>query len=93
VADSEGGIPVPEFDPDGPQLIYVQIADHVQKRIEAGDLRPGERLPPERELATDVYKVAPMTLRRAMQELRERGLIETIWGRGTFVKARGGGGR
>lgn len=68
--------PVPEFDPEGPDLVYVLVADHLQTRIERGDLKPGQRLPPERELA-DEYMVAYLTMRRATRELRERGLIRT----------------
>jgi len=45
---------------------------------------PGARLPAERGLATD-YGVAHDTVRRATALLRERGLILTITGRGTFV--------
>lgn len=76
--------PVPEFDPEGPDLVYVLVADHMQTRIERGDLKPGQRLPPERELA-DEYRVAYLTMRRATRELRERGLIRTVHGKGTFV--------
>lgn len=64
------------------------VANHVAARIASGDLRPGERLTPERELAAE-YRVAYLTVRRAMQELRERGLIVTVHGRGTFVRPAG----
>jgi GntR family transcriptional regulator len=47
-------------------------------------LAPGARLRAERELA-EHYEVAYGTVRRAMEVLRERRLIETIHGRGTFV--------
>jgi DNA-binding GntR family transcriptional regulator len=48
--------------------------------------RPGQPPPrSERDLA-EYYGVAYATVRRAMQVLRERGLIETIHGRGTYVK-------
>jgi len=43
------------------------------------------RLRAERDLAT-YYEVSYGTVRRAMEVLRERGLIETIHGRGTFVR-------
>lgn len=75
---------VPAFDPAGPQLIYVALADHIAARIASGELRPGARLPAERDLAAE-YGVAYMTVRRAAGELRERGLIVTIHGRGTYV--------
>ncbi|MFF5264236.1 GntR family transcriptional regulator [Actinomadura viridis] len=75
---------LPEFDPQGPQLVYMAFADHIAARIAAGDLVPGSRLPPERDLASE-YGIAYMTVRRGMQELRERGLITTVHGKGTFV--------
>lgn len=79
--------PVPEFDPEGPDLVYALVADHIQARIEHGELKPGQRLPPERVLAEE-YRVAYLTMRRATRELRERGLIRTIHGKGTFVNPR-----
>jgi DNA-binding GntR family transcriptional regulator len=75
---------VPDFNPQGSQLIYVAVADHVEARIRTGELQPGARLPAERDLAQE-YGVAYLTVRRAAQVLRERGLIETVHGRGTFV--------
>ncbi|MWA05540.1 GntR family transcriptional regulator [Actinomadura sp. LD22] len=62
----------------------MQVANHIAARIEAGELRPGARLPAERDLAVE-YGVAYLTVRRAAQELRERGLIVTVIGRGTSV--------
>lgn len=83
-------VDVPEFSPDGPELFYMAVANHLAARIAAGELQPGERLTPERELAAE-YGVAYLTIRRAMQELRERGLIVTVHGRGTFVARDPGG--
>ncbi len=80
----------PAIDPNAPKLIYVQVADHLTARIEAGDLQPGARLPAERDLATE-YGVSYDTIRRATALLRERGLILTIVGRGTFVTPAPGG--
>jgi DNA-binding GntR family transcriptional regulator len=77
----------PEIDSSGPQLVYVQVADHLAGRIQRGELAPGSRLPPERELAA-FYGVAYDTVRRATSLLRERGLIVTVHGRGTFVAER-----
>jgi len=75
---------VPDFNPQGPQLVYVALADHIAARIAVGELRPGMRLPAERALAEE-YGVAYMTVRRATAVLRERGLIVTVHGKGTFV--------
>ena len=70
--------------PGRPQLEYVRVADALAARIASGELAPGARLPAEPVLATE-YGVAFGTIRRAMDVLRERGLIVTIWGKGTFV--------
>ncbi|MFF9853760.1 GntR family transcriptional regulator [Streptomyces litmocidini] len=75
---------IPEFNPQGPQLVYVAVADHIAARIAAGELPAGARLPAERDLAKE-YGVAYLTVRRAAGVLRERGLILTVHGKGTFV--------
>ena len=74
----------PPIDPDAPKLVYLQLADHITARIAAGELAPGARLPAERDLAAE-YGVSYDTVRRATAVLRDRGLILTIVGRGTFV--------
>lgn len=77
---------VPEFDPDagGPAYTYVRVADHIALRIAAGELAPGARLPGERDLTAE-YGVALGTIRRAVEELRERGLVVTLPSKGTFI--------
>ncbi len=77
----------PVIDTTGPELVYMQVANHLAGRIESGELAPGARLEPERELAR-FYGVAYDTIRRATAELRQRGLIVTVHGRGTFVSQR-----
>ncbi|WP_041442915.1 GntR family transcriptional regulator [Thermomonospora curvata] len=78
---------VPPFqaDPEGPTYVYVQVADHIAARVAAGDLVPGQRLPAERDLALE-YGVAYLTIRRAMRELRERGLVITVPAKGNFIQ-------
>jgi DNA-binding GntR family transcriptional regulator len=74
-----------EVDPIGnPDYVYVQAADAIAARIEAGEIT--HRLPAERDLAKELG-VAYQTLRHSMKVLRERGLIITRQGRGTFVSA------
>ncbi len=72
---------------DGPTLRYMAVADHIAGLVDSGQLRVGAKLASERELAEE-YGVAYMTVRRAMKELRERGVIVTVHGRGTFVAER-----
>ena len=63
---------------------YAQIEDQLAARIESGELREGERLPPERDLAEGLG-VSRMTVRQALTSLASRGLVERGVGRGTFV--------
>lgn len=77
-------MPVPPFEPTPLRLIYEQVAEHIAMRIEADDLQRGQRMAPERDLAVE-YGVAYNTIRKAMEILRNRGLIITMHGRGTYV--------
>lgn len=63
-----------------------QVIQRISEAISSGVLNPGDRLPPEAELAEQL-EVAQMTLRQALDILRSRGYIETIRGRngGSFV--------
>lgn len=61
---------------------YQQSADIIAARIAAGQY--AVNLPGERDLAEE-FGVADITMRHAMAILRERGLIVSIHGRGTFV--------
>jgi GntR family transcriptional regulator len=63
---------------------YRRIAADLTAQIRAGQYRPGDALPPQRELSTR-YGVTLMTLRQALQELRDSGLIVQQPGRGTYV--------
>jgi GntR family transcriptional regulator len=70
-------------DPFGVEYAYVQVADDVQRRITEGEIPA--KLPSERSFAEE-YGVAYTTVRHAMAVLRERGIIVTVHGRGTYVK-------
>jgi GntR family transcriptional regulator len=65
-------------------LAYMRVADDIAGRITSGELAKGARIRSERDLA-EYYGVSYGTVRRAMEVLRERELITTIHGRGTFV--------
>ncbi len=75
----------PDIVHEGPVPIYVQIVRYVTSHIEDGTWQPGHRLPAERAMAAE-WGVAYLTIRRAMAELRERGLIVSVQGRGTYVR-------
>lgn len=68
------------------QKLNEQIAEMIQQQITHGKLKPGDRLPPERELAT-LLRVNRATVREAIHLLSERGLVERKNGRGTRIMA------
>lgn len=72
---------------DGPVPVYVQIADYVEADIKAGHLQPHDRIPTENDMHTE-WGVARTTARRAVNLLRERGLVYTVAQRGTFVNSK-----
>ena len=74
----------PSFDADSLTPLYVQAADYIAARIAAGELKSGMRLPAERDLA-EQWGIAYQTVRRTMRELRERGLVGSRAGKGTYV--------
>ncbi|AUZ87939.1 FadR/GntR family transcriptional regulator [Arthrobacter sp. TmT3-37] len=62
------------------------IVDRISKAISLGLLKVGERLPPETALS-EMFGVAPSTLREALSDLRQQGIVATRRGRsgGTFI--------
>ena len=71
-----------------PKRISDEIFEQIRKLIVEGKLRPGDKLPPERELAAQMGVSRP-TLREAINKLEARGLLEQRQGGGTFVKSLG----
>jgi GntR family transcriptional regulator len=67
--------------------IYRQIMRQITDAIAVGRLAPGDKLPSHRELSEQLV-VAPLTVKKAYDELELAGFLETQRGRGTFVKAR-----
>lgn len=55
---------------------YRQLADHYRERIEAGTLRPGDRIPSVLAMAAEAG-VSPGTAHKAARWLREAGLVQT----------------
>lgn len=64
--------------------LYEQIVQQVEESIHKGALKPGDQLPPERELA-EQFGVSRTAVREAVKALREKGLVEAYPGRGTFI--------
>jgi GntR family transcriptional regulator len=67
-----------------PIPLYYQIVEYLRDRITAGELLPGEQLPPERELSKQ-FGVSRMTARQAIAYLVNDGVLEVRHGQGTFV--------
>src|SRR6204780_4608939 len=64
--------------------VYKKIQNSIRKRIEADQLRPGDSVASERELAK-AHKVSLMTARHALAGLEREGIVERRRGAGTFV--------
>lgn len=66
------------------ERLYEQIVEQIEQRVLSGDLRVGDRLPPERDLA-EQFRVSRTAVREAVKALREKGLVDCHPGRGTFI--------
>src|SRR5262252_2092257 len=64
--------------------LYEQIVQQIEESIVKGDLKPGDQLPAERELAQR-FGVSRTAVREAVKALREKGLVEAYSGKGTFI--------
>ncbi|MGE5726776.1 MAG: FadR/GntR family transcriptional regulator [Acidobacteriota bacterium] len=64
--------------------LYEQIVQQIEDTILKGNLKPGDQLPAERDLA-EQFGVSRTAVREAVKALREKGLVEAYTGRGTFV--------
>ena len=66
--------------------VYLQIVDQVRSAAAAGAIKTGESLPSIRPLAEDL-RVNRNTVAKAYAELESQGVIETIAGKGCFIRA------
>jgi GntR family transcriptional repressor for pyruvate dehydrogenase complex len=64
--------------------LYEQIVQQIEESIVKGDLKAGDQLPAERDLAQR-FGVSRTAVREAVKALREKGLVEAYSGRGTFI--------
>ena len=74
----------PTAQPDPP---YLQIVTEIRRRIEAGELRSGDRVPSTRQIARE-WGVAIVTATRALTTLGQQGLVQAVPRVGTVVTAR-----
>jgi len=73
-----------KIDRDRPTNLHEQVAAELRRAIAEGEARPGERLPPARDLAA-VLGVNTNTVLRALRVLRDEGLLDFRRGRGITV--------
>jgi GntR family transcriptional regulator len=66
--------------------VYKKIQNAIRKRIDGAELRPGDAVTSERELAR-IHKVSLMTARHALAGLEREGIVERRRGAGTFVSS------
>lgn len=86
--NSAAALPLDSFSAITPHRAFEEIADQIRGMVAAGRLRPGDRLPPERELAA-TFRVSRNTLREALRALELAGMIESRKGAtgGAFVRS------
>ena len=75
-----------KFTPIKAKKVSTQIAEQIRGSILAGEFNPGEKLPPERELA-EMFGVSRPSVREALNILTSSGLVETYQGGGTLVRS------
>lgn len=67
-------------------VLYKQIQEDIVQKIKSGQLRPTDRVPSEQELM-DEFKVSKITVKNALTQLADEGLIIRVQGKGTFVSS------
>ncbi len=72
------------YSPIRQSRLYEKIVAQIQERFMRGELKSGDRLPSERELA-EQFGVSRTAVREAVKALREKGLVEILPGKGTFI--------
>src|SRR4029078_2184647 len=73
-----------KVDRNDPLELHEQVAGEIRRAISDGEAKPGERLPPAKDLAA-VLRVNTKNVLRALRELRDEGLLEFRRGRGVTV--------
>ncbi|MGE4563688.1 MAG: GntR family transcriptional regulator [Victivallaceae bacterium] len=76
-----------EIDLQSPVPVYLQVADWIKAGCLAGRWRPGDRIPPVREMAA-LLRINPNTVAKAYKLLQEQTVIEGRHGGGNFIAPR-----
>src|SRR5712664_4228324 len=74
-----------QVDFDAGKPVYLQLADQIRHAAASGRLRPGEALPALRPLSEEL-RINRNTIAKAYAELESQGIIETIHGKGFFLR-------
>ncbi|HHY93479.1 MAG TPA: GntR family transcriptional regulator, partial [Firmicutes bacterium] len=69
-----------------PIPLHVQLTEILRGWVESGELGPGERIPSERELC-ERFGVSRTTVRQALAEAEQEGMLTRIHGKGTYAAA------
>lgn len=69
---------------DAVGYVYLSVADEVERLIKSGELKVNAPLPNERRMAENMG-ISLGTVRRAVEVLRDRGLVVTLRSKGTYV--------
>ena len=75
---------MPDYEAIQSERLYEKIVDQIEGRILTGELKLGDHLPSERELA-EQFRVSRTAVREAVKTLAEKGLVQVRPGRGTFI--------
>ncbi|WP_420632321.1 GntR family transcriptional regulator [Candidatus Leptofilum sp.] len=74
-----------KLDKNSPVPLYIQFKELLLAKIESGEWRPQQKLPSERTLCNE-YDISRITVREAIKELVRDGLVESVPGKGSFVR-------
>jgi GntR family transcriptional repressor for pyruvate dehydrogenase complex len=82
------GVGEVELKPIKTRKIYEEIVEQIRNLVTRGELKPGDRLPPERDLV-ERLKVSRASIREALSALEMMGLLEVRSGEGTYIRKLG----
>jgi Transcriptional regulators len=74
-----------EFKEITPVRLYESVIDQIMDLVKRSELKPGDKLPPERELA-EKLSISRNSLREAFRVLESRGLIKSKAGGGRYIR-------
>jgi GntR family transcriptional regulator len=67
-----------------PQFLYQQLLENIEERVRSGKLKVGDLIPSETKLQEE-FNISRVTVRKALMELEQRGLVTRKHGKGTYI--------